>query len=93
MWALAFVLPNCICQTTEALLDKMISYRVFHELLRSVIFSLTAAPHGGFVAPHGWEIVGAKNLTIFKGCNYSRFYMKIASSFQKIETKIVLKTT
>ena len=34
-----------------------------------------------------WDIVGRKNLTIFKGCYYSRFYMMISSSFRKIETK------
>ena len=40
-----------------------------------------------FIAPHVWEIVGRKNLTIFKGCHYSRFFMIISSSFLKIESK------
>ena len=48
---------------------------------------LIAAPQGGFIAPHVWEIVCRKNLTIFKGCHYSRFYIMISLSFQKIETK------
>ena len=48
---------------------------------------MIAAPQSGFIAPHVWEIVGGKNLTIFKGCHYSRSYMIISSSFRKIETK------
>ena len=48
---------------------------------------MIAAPQSGFTAPHVREIVGRKNLTIFKGCHYSRSYMIIFSSFQKIETK------
>ena len=48
---------------------------------------LITAPQGGFIAPHVWEIVGRKNLTIFKGCDYSRFYVMISLSFYKIETK------
>ena len=31
--------------------------------------------------------VGRKNLTIFKGCHYSRLYMMISSSFRKIKTE------
>ena len=46
-----------------------------------------AAPQGGFIVPHVWEIVGRKNHTIFKGCHYSRFYIMISSNFRKIETK------
>ena len=46
-----------------------------------------AAPLGGFIAPHVWEIVCRKNLTIFKGCHYFRFYIAISLSFQEIETK------
>ena len=41
----------------------------------------------GFIAPRVWEIVVRKNLTVFKGCHYSRFYMMISSSFLKIESK------
>ena len=47
---------------------------------------LIAPPQGGFI-PYVWEIVGKKNLTIFKGCHYSIFYIIISSSFWKIETK------
>ena len=31
--------------------------------------------------------VGRKNLTIFKGCHYSRLFIMISLSFRKIETK------
>ena len=48
---------------------------------------IIAAPEGGFMGPHVWEIVGRKNLTIFKGCHYSRFYIMISSGFRKIKTK------
>ena len=48
---------------------------------------LIAAPQGGFIAPHVWEIVCRKNVTIFKCCHYSRFYITISISFWKIETK------
>ena len=44
-------------------------------------------PQYGFIAPHIREIVGKKNLTIFKGCQYSQFYIIISSRFWKIETK------
>ena len=40
-----------------------------------------------FIAPHVSETVGRKNLTIFKDCHYSRFYIMICLSFRKIETK------
>ena len=49
--------------------------------------ALIAAPQGGFIASQVWEIAGRKNLTIFKGCYYSRFYMMISSNFREIETK------
>ena len=53
-----------------------------------VVFPLfVATPQYGFIAPHVREIVGRKNLTTFKGCQYSRFYIIISSSFWKIETK------
>ena len=54
-----------------------------------ILFSvrLIAAPQGGFIAPHVWEIVCRKNLTIFKGYHYSRFYIMISLSFWKMETK------
>ena len=32
---------------------------------------IIAAPQGGFIAQYILEIVGRKNLTIFKGCYYS----------------------
>ena len=48
---------------------------------------IIAAPQGGFIAQYIWEIVGRKNLTIFKGCYYSRFYIMISLSFRKVETK------
>ena len=47
---------------------------------------IIAAPQGGFIAQYILEIVGRKNLTIFKGCYYSWFYMMISLSFRKIET-------
>ena len=46
-----------------------------------------AAPQGSFIGPHVWETEGRKNLTIFKGWHYSRFYIMISLSFRKIETK------
>ena len=49
--------------------------------------NLIAAPQGEFIALHIWEIVHRKNLTIFKGCHYSRFYIMIPLSFRKIETR------
>ena len=53
----------------------------------SYSYFIIAAPHGGFIAPHVREIVGRKNLTIFKGCHYSRSYMMISSNFRKANTK------
>ena len=49
--------------------------------------NLIAVPQGGFIALHVWEVVCRKNLTIFKGCHYFRFYITISLSFQKIATK------
>ena len=43
-----------------------------------VPWTVIAVPQGGFIAPHVWGIVGRKNLTIFKGCHYSQFYMIIS---------------
>ena len=43
----------------------------------------------GFIARHVGEIVCRKNLTIFKGCHYSRLYVMSSLSFQKIDTKNV----
>ena len=51
-----------------------------------MIYVITT-PQDGFIAPHVWEIVGTKNLTIFKGCQYFRFYMMISSNFWSIEQK------
>ena len=48
---------------------------------------LIATPQSGFIAPHVWEVVGRKNLTISKGCHYSLFYIRISLSFWEIETK------
>ena len=47
---------------------------------------IIAAPQGGFIAQYILEIVGRKNLTVFKGCYYSWFCMMISLSFRKIET-------
>ena len=33
-----------------------------------------AARQGGFIVPYVWEIVARKNLTIFEGCHFPRFY-------------------
>ena len=49
--------------------------------------SVIAVPQGGFITPHVQEIVGRKNLTIFKVWHFSRFYIMISASFQKIKTK------
>ena len=51
---------------------------------------LIAACQGGFIAPHVWEIAGRKDLTIFKSCHYSWFYMIISSSFLYILRHIFL---
>ena len=48
---------------------------------------LIAASQGGFTAPQVCEIVGRKNLTIFKGYQCSPFSLMISSSFRKIQTK------
>ena len=50
------------------------------------IHIMIAAPQGGFIVTLVWEIVGRKNLTIFKGCHHSRFFIMISSSYSKIET-------
>ena len=55
--------------------------------LRVKIFRLIAALKGGFLAQHIWEMVGRKNLIIFKGFHYSQFHILISLSFRKIETK------
>ena len=41
----------------------------------------------GFMFPYVWEIKVRKNLRIFEGCHFPRFYILIWSSFRKIETK------
>ena len=46
-----------------------------------------ATRQGGFIVLHVWEIVVRKNLTIFEGCHFARFYILIWWSFPKIETK------
>ena len=64
------------------------SLKLKNAILHFYMFSFfIAALQGGFIAPHLWEIACRKNLTIFKGCHYSRFYTMISLSFQKIETK------
>ena len=35
---------------------------------------LIAARQGGFIVPYVWEIVVSKNVTIFEGCHFPRFY-------------------
>ena len=50
-------------------------------------YTVISSPQGDFVAPDLWEMVGRKNLTIFKGCHCSRFYIMISSSFRKIVTE------
>ena len=52
----------------------------------TILIIIIAGPQGGFIVPHIWEIVVRKNLTIFKGCHYSWFYIMISSSFREIET-------
>ena len=52
-----------------------------------LLSTLIAAPQGDFIAPHVREIVSKKNLTIFLGCHYFRFYIIISLGFRKIETK------
>ena len=47
---------------------------------------LIAAPQGGVIALHVWEKVCEKNLKIFKGCHYSRFYITVFLCFWEIET-------
>ena len=36
---------------------------------------LIASLQGDLIAPQVWEIVGRKNLAIFKGCHYSRWLL------------------
>ena len=50
-------------------------------------FNLIAARQCDFIVPHVWEMVVRKNLTIFGGCHFARFYILIWWSFSKIETK------
>ena len=57
------------------------------NFFRTSFWFIIAAPQGGFIALHVWEIVGRKNLTVFKGCHCSQLYIIISLSFQKIETK------
>ena len=52
-----------------------------------MIYDVITTPQDGFIASHVWEIVGTKNLTIFKDCQYFRFYMMISSNFWSIEKK------
>ena len=72
IFAYLFSIHNTISLSRESFLDTSI---------------LITASLGTFIAPHVWEIVGRKNLTIFKGCHYSRFHIMIPLSFWKIETK------
>ena len=43
--------------------------------LLTVFTELIAARQGGFIVPYVWEIVVRKNLTIFEGCHFPRFYI------------------
>ena len=62
--------------------DGMLVFKI--SLNRS---KLTAARQGGFIVLHLWEIVARKNLTIFEGCHFARFYILIWWSFPRIGTK------
>ena len=85
-------LAICATQLAGSVLWKKLKY--FEVTLNICEFSrvwesieLIAAPHGGFIAPHVWEIVCKNNFTIVKGCHYSRFYIMISLCFHKIEAK------
>ena len=41
----------------------------------SYYYYVIAARHGGFIVPYVWEIVVRKNLTIFEGCHFPRYYI------------------
>ena len=54
----------------------------------AILIIMIAALQGGFIVPHVWEIVVRKNLSIFKGCHYSWFYIMISSVFGKLRQRI-----
>ena len=58
-----------------------------HVHLCRIFSQFIATTQDGFIAPHVLDIVDRKNLTIFRGSHYSRFYIMFSSSFRKIETK------
>ena len=74
-------------KTASLLLEKEYCDEDFCQVIQFCSCKLIAAPQGSLTASHVWEIVCRQNLTIFKGCHYSRFYITISLSFQKIETK------
>ena len=90
-WTTSQIFFKDFANIISSLLSKLLRFRnnYFHRtiLAASNDWPFIAAPQGGFIAPHVWEIAGRKNLAIFKGCHYSWFYMMISWSFQKIETK------
>ena len=44
------------------------------------------------IVPHVWETVVRKNLTIFEGCHFTRFYILIWQSFRKSRQRISTRT-
>ena len=79
--------PFLIHNEINATLLKPKGHNYFNLLIQtSTNLLLIASPQGSFIAPHAWEIVGRKNLTIFKVCLYSLFHIMISSSFWKMET-------
>ena len=81
-----FIRPN-LCRASFNYTEKKFWGNKIRQKFGHINWTLTAAPQGCFIAPYVWEIVSRKNLTIFKGCYSSRFYIMISLSFRKIETK------
>ena len=56
-------------------LHEMMILNTNCEHLTLTILKLIAARQGGCIVPYVWEIVAGKNLTIFEGCHFPRFYI------------------
>ena len=66
---------------------KKLFYDTFLKNQNWAYLCINCHPLGRLYSSARMRIVGRKNLTIFKVCHYSRFYVMISSSFWKIKTK------
>ena len=82
--SLLFITNHCMKITSKLILLWVSRIKLHWQI--NFVFIIDAR-QGGFMISYVWEIVVRKNLTIFEGCHFARFYILIWWSFPKIETK------